>query len=213
VKNELTSEEYDSLAQAYGWFNEKLFQNELPDCLITLERSRSAYGYFWHQKFIKRHGTKYSHQIALNPDAFPHRKDRHILSTLVHEMVHLWQAEFGMPGRGRYHNEEWAAKMKEVGLIPTATGRCGGKQTGDRMTHLIARKQPFAQAFGELYRTGFRLRWQSLPARTRPDESKRKFTCPGCGINVWGAASLDGQIGCMKCDKALQLQKHRRQAH
>jgi hypothetical protein len=51
-----------------------------------------------------------------------------VLSTLVHEQAHLWQHHFGKPGRGRYHNREWAAKMVEIGLIPSATGEPGGKQ-------------------------------------------------------------------------------------
>jgi len=32
-------------------------------------------------------------------------------------MVHDWQKEFGKPGRGRYHNREWAEKMKEIGRL------------------------------------------------------------------------------------------------
>ncbi len=58
-----------------------------------------------------------------------------MLATLAHEMVHLWQHHFGKPGRGRYHNKEWAEKMKSIGLQPTTTGKDDGAETGDVMGH------------------------------------------------------------------------------
>ena len=52
-------------------------------------------------------------------------------------MVHLWQHIFGKPSRGRYHNVQWAKKMKEIGLYPSDTGEAGGKETGDKVSHYI----------------------------------------------------------------------------
>ena len=53
-------------------------------------------------------------------------------------MVHLWQHHRGTPGRGRYHNQEWAEKMIEIGLMPTDTGKPGGRITGDHMADPIS---------------------------------------------------------------------------
>jgi hypothetical protein len=36
-----------------------------------------------------------AHELALNPDVFTGRSDELILSTLVHEMVHVWQETHG----------------------------------------------------------------------------------------------------------------------
>jgi hypothetical protein len=36
-------------------------------------------------------------------------------------MAHHWQAHFGDPCRGRYHNREWAARMEALGLMTTDT--------------------------------------------------------------------------------------------
>jgi hypothetical protein len=36
---------YKSLDEAYAFFNRKLFAGRLPSCLITMQRSKSAYGY------------------------------------------------------------------------------------------------------------------------------------------------------------------------
>src|SRR5699024_9851145 len=41
-----TSEAYDELQIAYDHFNEHLFNNALPQCLITLQREKRTYGYF-----------------------------------------------------------------------------------------------------------------------------------------------------------------------
>lgn len=46
------------------------------------------------------------------------------MQTIVHEMVHLWQYEFGKPSHRTYHNKE-ADKMA-IGLMPSNTD-LGGK--------------------------------------------------------------------------------------
>lgn len=75
-----------------------------------------------------------------------------ILSTLAHEIVHLWQHHFGTPSQKGYHNWEWAAKMLAIGLTPTATGREGGSLTGQHMTRLISENGRFAAAAKALLR-------------------------------------------------------------
>ena len=81
---------------------------------------------------------------------------RETLSTLVHEMVHLWQQHHGKSGRGRYHNREWAEKMKQVGLYPSNTGKPGGREVGQQMTHYVIEGGAFAVAFEALASGGFR---------------------------------------------------------
>ena len=99
-------------------------------CLITLQRKSHTLGYFSSNRFSEALGQKLIDEIALNPDHLEGRSTREALSTLVHEMVHLWQAHFGDVSRGGYHNAEWAAKMEEIGLMPSETGEPGGKNVG-----------------------------------------------------------------------------------
>lgn len=49
-----TPETYDELQRAYDFFNEKLFSNELPPCLITLQREKRTYGYCSFKRFVGR---------------------------------------------------------------------------------------------------------------------------------------------------------------
>ena len=125
-----TAGTYRTFNEAYAHFNEALFANSLPEVLITMQRRRSSRGYFAASRFAHRRGTEIVDEVALNPAAMQDRSDEQIASTLVHEMVHVWQEHFGKPGRRAYHNREWAAKMEAIGLIPSHTGEPGGKKTG-----------------------------------------------------------------------------------
>lgn len=157
-----TKQTYDSLLLAYRILNQILFDSMLPACLITLQRDATSYGYFCKNRFINKVDDKeYTDEIALNPQYFklPGRDDKKVISTLTHEMCHLWQSHFGKPGRGRYHNKQWANKMRSIGLIPSNTGLEGGMDTGDQMSHYIEKNGAYEKAFTELLVAGFSLDW------------------------------------------------------
>src|SRR5690242_13502110 len=117
-----TQRTYKTLDDAYRFFNEHLFGSHLPGCLITMQRSKKAYGYFAGNRFGSLDGAEVTDEIALNPSHFHTRTTEQSLSTLVHEMTHLEQHHFGKPSRAGYHNKEWAGMMRAVGLIPSDTG-------------------------------------------------------------------------------------------
>ncbi|MBI1181515.1 MAG: sprT domain-containing protein [Alphaproteobacteria bacterium] len=160
-----TRETYDPLQQAYENLNRALFENTLPNCLITLQRSKRSYGYFCGDRFARPDG-QLTDEIALNPSHFRDRPQEEVLATLAHEMVHLWQHHFGKPGRGRYHNSEWAEKMMAIGLHPSATGKEGGAETGDVMDHYIVADGPFERTVKKMLAKGFSLSWTEEPDRS-----------------------------------------------
>lgn len=182
----ITPPQYHAFQHAYDFMNGELFSNSLPHVLITLQRHAKAAGYFSPDRFSGRIDKQaVAHELAMNPDTFG-RTDEVILSTLVHEMVHLWQQTFGKPPRRCYHNREWADKMVEVGLQPSSTGHPGGAETGQRMSHYIIPGGAYEQAFSRLRESSFELRWQSAMAvKAKGKNSKTKFTCPDCGLNAW----------------------------
>ncbi len=149
-----------------------------------------------------------THEISLTPTTL-YRTPQEIFSTLVHEMCHLWQWDFGNPSRNGYHNKEWAAKMREVGLIPSDTGQLGGKETGQKMTHYIEWEGRCQQAFnrrskkyvlpftsleGEIMKRliegsngteGGEVEREKRLRKLRPvSRNKTKYTCPTCKVNV-----------------------------
>jgi hypothetical protein len=200
-----TKTQYAELDLAYGWFNEALFGGELPYCLLTMNRKAKAHGYFCGDRFQTRDGAIVTDEIALNPDSMRDRDDRASLATLVHEMVHLWQHRFGEPPRKSYHDKQWAAKMREVGLIPSSTGEPGGKETGSRVTHYIEEGGRFAVSYERLVATGWTMPFIQTPgdvARAKKQKaSKTKFCCPSCEQAAWGKPTL--KIICSECDELM----------
>lgn len=208
------NQEYLAYDRAYDYFNDTLFNSCLPPCLITLQRKKNALGYFSPRRFHSRnHRGHRTDEIALNPDTFEDRSDKVILSTLVHEMVHLWQQHFGRPGRGRYHNQEWAAKMIEVGLHPLSLDN-PDKMTGQAVTHKIVPGGPFDAAVDRLLTETFCLNWQSIDftakrlapngtrtLKTEGRTDKVKHTCPKCRQNAW--AKLGVRLICGWCMQSM----------
>ncbi|CAG0901739.1 unnamed protein product [Darwinula stevensoni] len=167
TKNDKPTEQaYTELQRAYDWFNKALFEGQLPECLITLQRNKRTMGYFSPERFVTLSGAK-TDEIAMNPEYFAVHSIEEVLSTLVHEQCHLWQAHFGQKSRGGYHNKEWGLKMKAIGLMPSNTGQPGGKETGDQMTHYIV-PGPFLAACQDLLTKAFRISWYDrFPARVQ----------------------------------------------
>ena len=146
----ITRAEYGAFQKAYDFFNGELFGGSLPDVLVTLQRHARAYGYFAPERFTGRTDSTAAHELALNPDGFIGRTDELILSTLAHEMAHVWQQAHGTPPRRSYHDREWAGKMKDIGLQPSTTGEPGGKESGQSVTHYITPGGAYAAAYENL---------------------------------------------------------------
>ena len=146
--------------------------------------------------------------VALRQQLDATRSAEDVLSTLVHEMAHLWQHHFGKPSRSTYHNREWAAKMDTLGLCPSDTGQPGGKRTGQSMSHYVVAGGPFAQACAALLAEGFAISWRDRARAHAPGKRpgkagvRTKYTCPDCGLNAW--AKPEAVLLCGACEVALE---------
>lgn len=201
-----TKEIYSELTKAYDYFNDTLFAGKLPRCIIVLHRKRNCAGYFWSEKW--ENGNKeHADELALNPDVLKTATLIDTLDTLVHEMCHVEQAHFGKPSRNGYHNKEWGGMMRAVGLIPSDTGKEGGKATGQRMTDYPEKGGLFMLAADAFIESGFNLDWFSNAAPKAPKgkSSKTKFTCPECEVNAWGKPDLE--IECGPCQREMYAEE------
>ena len=153
-----TDEIYEQIEQAYDYFNRELFNDQLPNCLITVQREKNTMGYFSPMRWSNNLG-KQTHEIALNPAYFAGHPVIEVFQTLVHEQCHLWQHEFGKPSHTSYHNKEWSKKMESLGLIPSDTGRPGGAKTGQKMADYPAPSGLFETACVRLIESGYKLSW------------------------------------------------------
>lgn len=215
--------------EAFSFFNERLFGNTLPEVIITTQSHRGAAGFFKFESYAERRFEDSDmlepsfriHEIAIMPDAMWQRDDMEVLSTLVHEMCHLWQYVRGTPSRGGYHNREWARKMELVGLMPSALGRFDkrnpdlpekeksdmeGAATGQSMSHYIPANSQFRTSCSDLLKTGFSLRLQQEEklALKRP-KSKFRYTCPDCKTKVW--AKMGVKIVCGDCQTEMECEE------
>jgi hypothetical protein len=203
---------YDVLRDAFKFFNKELFNNSLADCLIILHRHRNAYGYFCADRMAETasdsSGKKAPvkvHEIALNPQHIRGRKARDTFSTLVHEMVHQLQQEHGKPPKGAYHNKQWAAMMKDVGLHPSDTAAPGGAETGRYVSHYIVKGGRYDIAFEKFVKSRDLTLFGDLPftAAAKAKTSKHKFECPECRQCCWGKET--GKFICGECNEEMEL--------
>lgn len=160
-----TGQAYTEFQDAYDFYNLHLFDDQLPGCLFTMQRKARTYGYFSSNRFVNREGVQ-ADEIALNPEIFAIVPLVEILQTMVHEMAHQWQQRYGTPGRRRYHNKEWGDKMESIGLMPSNTGKEGGRKTGEQMMDYPIAGGPFERVTTQLLASSFGITWlDRFPAR------------------------------------------------
>jgi len=197
------------LQAAFDHFNATLFGGTLEAPLLGFARLKKAHGYFWAKQW-KRRGAKAhdTHEIALDPYRCSQARDKDVLGTLVHEMVHLQDEQNGTSPKRVYHTKIWAGLMKEVGLYPSTTGAEGGKETGPNCSHYIVKGGRFDGAADALIAKGFKFSWHAAPV-VEPEKGKKKkkagakakHTCPDCDVNAWGKPTLN--IMCGDCDTKM----------
>lgn len=229
-----TIEAYGDLEGGYDFFNEYLFVRKfdvrLPNVMLTMPKHKRYQGYFQHRSWGSAAGRHVcASEIVLNPEFFDSLQE--VCQTLVHEMVHLAQAEFpevfGKPSPRAYHNRDFARSMIKVGLMPSSTGLPGGKMTGVGMREYVIAGGPFARAYEQFVRNGYEIRWSSSFVRNIPPDSasgpgnrgnaqgsaqdrerdqkrrsKTKYPCAACGLNAWAKPQV--KLACVTCSTLMQ---------
>lgn len=197
---------YGDLQKAFNVFNKELFDGKLPDVMITVAKARNKRGFFHPDQFKHREDGDPLHEICLMPDSLD-RPVRDVMSTLVHEMTHLEQQEFGKPGKNGHHNKEWGQMMEKVGLIPSHTGEPGGKKIGRAMTHYVLEGGPFdlASAIIEVELAYVGKVQITAPKVKKKDLSKLKSVCPTCQAKAWSKQGL--KLICFDCETIMEQEE------
>lgn len=220
-----TTEQYEAYKAMFDHMNVALFGGSLPDVLLNLSRAGSSktVAFFapgrWHRE--DNHET-ITHEISLNPRHLKAGDARETAQSLVHEMAHLWQHVAGTPPRKGYHDRQWSAKMVEIGLQPVNAKTGQDAMSAPSMCDRVIPGGKFEAAFKALPANAL-LPWACVEAMPvveiaepivveGPDgepmelepvvaapKNKIKYSCPGCGANVWGKPSL--KLGCVDLEK------------
>ena len=90
TQKQITSEFYGELQYVYDYFNARLFDGQLDECLITLQRQSKSVGYMSFERFtsVKDPSIK-AHELALNPDIFGVTPIIELFQTITHEMISI----------------------------------------------------------------------------------------------------------------------------
>lgn len=188
-------------AEIYKIMNLRLFGDKLPNCMITLERRGRAFGYFRPNSFKNRHG-EIAHQIAMNPECFEPYGDLEAFQTLAHEMCHLWREVLGprnkngCTGTRGYHCRVWGGKLQDIGLMPSHTGKPGGRKTGYQMMDYVIEGGKFDLLTRELLENGMHVEWRdALQRYVKSDAAEPGFLSEvGVGVSA-SSNSSTGQGG------------------
>ena len=209
-----TIEQSQAFQNAFDYFNRELFNGELQTPMLTLTRNAQILGgYFIPEKWT-RNGQKVS-EIAINANVMNSGNLIDLMGTLVHEMVHVWQHYQGTPSRNGYHNKEWSDKCLSIGIKPFNVKE-PEKTTGQNCDHEIMKGQDTYKAIVNLPDDClFPYTTENLgsldpqqggqgqnppPTPVKPGQ-RTKYTCPICGMNVWGKSGL--VIACLQCNQTL----------
>lgn len=151
-------------------------------------------------------GVNLKHELSVNPILLEKGNKQKILEVLTHNLVHLYQYEFSKPPRMDYHNREWADKMESIGLIPSSTGKAGGKRVGNSMGQY---SQPgglfdrMCKAFPDDLILPFRYSKGNANATEKVKKDKAVYVCSFCKAKTWGKPGLKIMCLCSEANKAL----------
>lgn len=215
----ITKKQFTALNELYNYYNRRLFNGQLPECMVSIVRARRYHGAFAPNRWKERNGdNQLVHEIVLNANTMT-RPDKAWHSTLVHEMVHLYIEVFRNGTSRGYHCKRWVTMMKHVGLQASHNGRPGGRETGRSVTHYIIEDGPFEKAFDNISEKDiakYRLPYQSLagisstpvaiasaaPIPESKSGVKVGYEC-ACGCKVWGKENL--HLLCIDCNSVFSI--------
>lgn len=156
--------------------------------------------------------------LAINPK-YLQRETRDIISTLCHELCHVYEVAYIHIPRGGYHTKAWCDLMRECGLEPVFNNK-----SKTSVTHKIIEGgvfESFCNEFDKTYPDFFSLVEYSEDMNTDKGESgadnadkpikrynrnKIKYVCPECQSKVWGKSGLN--IYCSDCECAFSEEEN-----
>ena len=190
------------LQQAFDIFNSNLFDNQLPDAMLRIERLKNANGIYRPARYSDKEGSTIA-CIALNSTNANERELHLLLSTLVHEMAHMYVHLIDNEGKATGgHGVEWRKLMVDLGLDPIKVGI-----TWRQATHSINPDGLFISVYQDHQRKLEALPWKELAndvvrGRVRGLDHT-KFQCPSCGLIARAKASAELLCGNCSTDKQL----------
>jgi hypothetical protein len=182
---------HSEVQRAFEWWNKKRFGGKLKPCVIVFYPNTprgQRLGHYLAESWIK--GKHKMPELVLYADLCLELGPKEILLTVVHEMIHHWQALFGKPAK-RSHNREWHEKAQALGL--KTKGPKGATEPGELF---LADMKAFKFKGKILFR--------NVARGSKGTGKMRKWTCPGeCNGSV-RSGKAEVYLVCGVCGENLE---------
>lgn len=199
------------LEKLYRELNHDKFNGELEEPVITIQSTPRAYGHVTVGKVwqVEKQDTEYRYELNIGAGTLD-RPIENVVSTLLHEMVHIYHLQNGIQDcsrGGTYHNKKFKEKAESVGLIIDYDSRIGWSITSpseELIEYIISKDWQDIRInrneYGRLPASGKGTSAGS-PSTDGTDGKKpsstRKYVCPCCGASVRATRTLS--IVCGEC--------------
>lgn len=202
------------IEKIFSIFNQKYFDNSLIQPVFITSSSKKCFGWCTTEKIwekIDDSEAKYF-ELCITSEHLGNGFEA-ICTTLLHELVHLYNAQRGVKdcSRGGYfHNKKFKIAAEAHGLEPIHT-----EKNGWAATKLKEETKDFIKTLDssgfDVFRNTFGAQSsQNLPKPQKPklpQPKPRHYECPSCGATVYADDKVD--ITCTLCETPFKeiLQK------
>lgn len=191
--------QYEVLYKAFDLFNEHYFDNELPSCVITLQKKReNNYGHFVSEPtWFNQKSDDETYEININPINM-NRKPVEILSTLLHECVHYYCTLNNLKDiKSNKHSTVYKEVAESNGLHVEYDDKLGWA-----ITELTEESIELIKDLIEEYKNDF---WYMYVPKKEVKKTQFKFICPQCGAKIYGKMETD--VYCGQCGVQLEMEQ------
>lgn len=197
----------DELQRNFKKLNEIYFNGELERPVITIlaDSTSGAYGWITKNEVWSTKDEKWYREINLCAE-YIHRPPEQVITTLLHEMCHLYNITQGIQDtsrNGTYHNKRFKEVAEACGLIVSKDIKYGYCITSPspELTKYVnknCRVGCFKLERMKTYKDG------TPKTRTsRTKQSMRKYSCGKCGLTIRATKNVDGKLMCVECREIL----------
>ena len=199
------------LEKIFRVLNEHYFENVLEEPIITIQSTPRAYGHVTVSKAWHKQNGELRHELNIGAGTID-RPIESVVSTLLHEMVHLYNLQIGVQDcsrGGTYHNRRFRDAAMERDLDISYDSRIGWSITAptEALIDFIINEGWTDIRMGRS--EGFTARGigggagaAGTPTTPKPSSS-RKYMCPGCRTSVRATKTVN--IICGDCLEPMVL--------
>lgn len=192
------------LMQAFNAINSHFYSGELEKPIITVKEGKKKNAYGWietSKNWIQGKTERY--EINISCDYIGERTVAETISTLMHEMAHLYNIQNEIKDTSRagiYHNTKFKETAEAHGLQISYNEHIGWS-----LTRLTEETEKWVDE--NINIKGFsvyKLTKEKISKGTaKPKQSMRKLVCPCCGL-IARVTKPNVKLLCVKCNEELK---------